>query len=136
VTQQLIDAAHENDGSVLAVMEVEPEHTDRYGIVEVNKLGENCSRVTSIVEKPDPAHAPSTLAVVGRYVLEPAIFSHLQKLQAGVGGEIQLTDGIASLIKEKPVFGHLYDGIRYDCGSKEGFYKATIEIGRKHHGLS
>ena len=88
------------------------------------------------MEKPKPEAAPSNLAVVGRYVLEPEIFEHLRRTQAGVGGEIQLTDGIASLMSERPVFGVEYTGTRYDCGSKDGFFKATMEIGRKYHGLS
>jgi UTP--glucose-1-phosphate uridylyltransferase len=92
-------------------------------------------RLRGIVEKPDPSVAPSTLAVVGRYVLEPEIFEHLRQTQAGVGGEIQLTDGIASLLKTRAVFGLQYEGTRYDCGSKAGFFEATLELGRKYHGL-
>jgi len=82
-----------------------------------------------------PEDAPTTLAVVGRYVLEPEIFEHLRQTQAGVGGEIQLTDGIAGLLKSRDVFGYEYEGTRYDCGSKEGFYRATLELGRKYHGM-
>jgi UTP--glucose-1-phosphate uridylyltransferase len=91
--------------------------------------------VRHIGEKPKPEVAPSTLAVVGRYVLDSRIFAHLRQTQAGAGGEIQLTDGIASLLKEQAVFAHRYDGIRYDCGNKEGMFKATIALGRKYHGL-
>ena len=88
-----------------------------------------------MVEKPAPANAPSDMAVVGRYILDARIFDCLRQTQPGVGGEIQLTDGIAALLREKKVFGYEYEGIRYDCGSKAGFYQATMEIGRKYHGL-
>jgi len=135
VMKQLVDAAHQYNGSVLGINNVERKHTDRYGIISGSSVGENTWRVADIVEKPEPAHTPTTLAVVGRYVLEPEIFDHLRATQAGVGGEIQLTDGIASLLKNRPVFGFEYEGQRYDCGSKAGFYQATLALGRKYHGL-
>jgi len=135
VTQQLIDAAHKHEGSIMAIQNVPPEHTNRYGIVSGSQISPDTTNIASIVEKPDPADAPSTLAVVGRYVLEPEIFQHLRQTQAGVGGEIQLTDGIASLLTARSVFGLQYEGLRYDCGSKEGFFQATVELGRKYHGL-
>ena len=93
-------------------------------------------RLDGIIEKPAPADAPSQCAVVGRYVLEPEIFDHLRRIKPGVGGELQLTDGIASLLQKKAVYGFEYQGTRYDCGSKDGFFKATVEFGRKYHGLS
>jgi UTP--glucose-1-phosphate uridylyltransferase len=93
------------------------------------------TRVEHIVEKPAPQDAPSNLAVVGRYVLEPEIFDFLRQTQAGVGQEIQLTDAISAMLRHRKVFAHRYIGERYDCGSKEGFFKATIALGRKHHGL-
>ncbi|HLV27836.1 MAG TPA: UTP--glucose-1-phosphate uridylyltransferase GalU [Burkholderiaceae bacterium] len=135
VTQQLVEAAHEQNGSVLAIQKIAPEHSDRYGIITGEAVNERTTRVQGIVEKPKPADAPSDLAVVGRYILEPEIFEHLRKTQAGVGGEIQLTDGIASLMATRGVYGYQYDGVRYDCGSKEGFFQATLELGRKYHGL-
>jgi UTP--glucose-1-phosphate uridylyltransferase len=135
VTHQLIETAHQHDGSVLAILNVDNEETDKYGIISGPMVNDRTSRLESIVEKPDPAHAPSNLAVVGRYVLEPEIFDHLRQTQAGVGGEIQLTDGIASMLKTRPVYGFQYEGHRYDCGSKAGFFKATLELGRKYHGL-
>lgn len=134
-TQQLVEAAHEHNGSVLAIQRVAQEHSDRYGIITGEPVNERTTRVQGIVEKPEPAQAPSDLAVVGRYILEPEIFEHLRKTQAGVGGEIQLTDGIASMMQTRPVYGFQYEGVRYDCGSKEGFFKATLELGRKYHGL-
>lgn len=135
VLKQLTDAAHQYNGSVLGINNVDRSHTDRYGIVSGSHAGERAMRLSGIVEKPVPEQAPSTLAVVGRYVLEPEIFEHLQRTQVGVGGEIQLTDGIASLMKSSQVFGYEYEGKRYDCGSKAGFYQATVELGRKYHGL-
>src|SRR5690606_19919953 len=122
VTRQLVDAAHQQNGSVLAIQEVAPENTQKYGIISGERIGAKTTRLAGIVEKPSPDKAPSTLAVVGRYVLEPEIFKHLRQITAGVGGELQLTDGIASLLQEKAVFGLEYDGMRYDCGSKAGFF--------------
>src|SRR3546814_76179 len=135
VTQQLVEAAHRQNGSVIAIQDVERKQTDKYGIISGEAVNQKTTRLAGIVEKPAPADAPSTLAVVGRYVLEPEIFEHLRKTQAGVGGEIQLTDGIASLLNARPVFGLQYEGVRYDCGSKAGFFQATLELGRKYHGL-
>lgn len=135
VTRQLVDAAHQQNGSVLAIQNVARADTQKYGIISGSRINANTTRLTGIVEKPAPDQAPSTLAVVGRYVLEPEIFKHLREIKAGVGGELQLTDGIASLLKERAVFGLEYEGIRYDCGSKAGFFHATIELGRKYHGL-
>lgn len=135
VTHQLIEAAHRHNGSVLAIQNIPADQTNKYGIIAGTSINEKTTRVESIVEKPAPADAPSTLAVVGRYVLEPEIFEHLRQTQAGVGGEIQLTDGIAHLLRARGVYGYQYEGLRYDCGSKAGFFEATLELGRKYHGL-
>jgi UTP--glucose-1-phosphate uridylyltransferase len=135
VTRQLVESAHHHGGSVLAIQDVRREDTGKYGIVSGAAVDARTTRLDGIVEKPEPAKAPSTLAVVGRYVLEPEIFGHLRRTQVGVGGEIQLTDGIASLLAARPVFAHQYEGVRYDCGSKAGFFHATVELGRKYHGL-
>ena len=134
-TAQLIDAAHRHDGSVLAIQNVPRDQTDKYGIISGHRVDGRTTRLQDIVEKPRPANAPTTLAVVGRYVLEPRIFDLLRATQAGVGGEIQLTDGIAQLLRERNVFGYRYEGLRYDCGSKAGFFQATMDLGRKYHGL-
>ncbi|MDK7178176.1 sugar phosphate nucleotidyltransferase, partial [Micrococcus luteus] len=99
-------------------------------------VADGVRRVEQIVEKPAPEQAPSTSAVVGRYVLEPEIFEHLRHTQKGAGNEIQLTDGIASMLQSRQVFGFDYEGVRYDCGSKEGFFQANIALGQKYHGLS
>lgn len=135
VTQQLVEAAHQQNGSVLAIQNIERENTNKYGIISGDMVNDKTMRLSGIVEKPAPSVAPSTLAVVGRYVLEPEIFEHLRQTQAGVGGEIQLTDGIASLLRTRAVYGLQYEGTRYDCGSKAGFFQATLELGRKYHGL-
>ncbi len=135
VMGQLIDAALTHQGSILGVEDVPRSETNRYGIVATDPVGPRTERVRQIIEKPHPDVAPSTLAVVGRYVLDARIFAHLRQTQAGAGGEIQLTDGIASLMKEKPVFAHRYEGIRYDCGNKEGMFRATVALGRKYHNL-
>ncbi|GAB2916237.1 UTP--glucose-1-phosphate uridylyltransferase GalU [Paralcaligenes ginsengisoli] len=135
VTHQLIEAAHQQNGSVLAIQNIAQDQTNKYGIISGSRVSDKTTRLTGIVEKPAPDVAPSTLAVVGRYVLEPEIFEHLRQTQAGVGGEIQLTDGIASLLKTRDVYGFEYEGLRYDCGSKAGFFQATLELGRKYHGL-
>lgn len=135
VLSQLIDTALTHQGSILGVEEVPRQDTNKYGIVSSERVDDRTERVSGIVEKPAPADAPSTLAVVGRYVLDARIFAHLRRTQAGSGGEIQLTDGIASLINEKPVFAYRYDGLRYDCGNKSGMFAATVAIGRKYHNL-
>ena len=135
VLSQLIEAALTHQGSILGVQEVHRNDTDKYGIVSTSPVDERTERVNAIIEKPAPSQAPSTLAVVGRYVLDAAVFNHLRKTPAGSGGEIQLTDGIASLMQEQPVFAHRYEGTRYDCGSKAGMFAATVAYGRKYHGL-
>jgi UTP--glucose-1-phosphate uridylyltransferase len=120
--------------SVLGVEAVSRRDTEKYGIVAVEGHGDKAvtSRVRSIVEKPKPADAPSNLAVVGRYVLAPAIFEHLEKIGQGAGGEIQLTDGIAALMHEEAVYAYRFAGKRYDCGSKLGYLQATVEYALGH----
>ncbi|WP_432785566.1 UTP--glucose-1-phosphate uridylyltransferase [Oligella sp. MSHR50489EDL] len=136
VTQQLIDAAHAYGGSVLGTQVVPQADTKKYGIIAGPAVADGARRVEQIVEKPAPEKAPSTSAVVGRYVLEPEIFEHLRHTQKGAGNEIQLTDGIAAMLQSRKVFGFDYEGVRYDCGSKEGFFRANIALGQKYHGLS
>jgi len=132
---QLIGVALKYKGSVLGVQEVAQADTRKYGIVASSPIDERTERISAIVEKPEPERAPSRLGVVGRYVLDPAILQHLRHTRPGAGGEIQLTDGIAALLREKPVFAHRYQGTRYDCGGKVGMFQASIALGRKHHGL-
>ncbi len=118
--------------SVLAVQDVAREDTRQYGIVKSAPYRDTLESVSAIVEKPQPAEAPSTLAVVGRYVLSPTIFDYLETLGAGAGGEIQLTDGIAALMASERVLAYRYSGQRYDCGSKLGYLKAMMAMGLQH----
>ncbi|MGZ5817348.1 MAG: UTP--glucose-1-phosphate uridylyltransferase GalU [Burkholderiaceae bacterium] len=132
VLAQMTDIYAREGNSILAVHEVPRSQTKQYGIVSVTPYQTNLERVNSIVEKPSPETAPSTLAVVGRYVLNNKIFDYLEGLGKGAGGEIQLTDGIAALMKSEPVLAYSYAGTRYDCGSKLGYLKATLAMGLKH----
>jgi len=121
--------------SVLGVEPVPKDQTGSYGIVAVADEGDGLQRVTRIVEKPDPADAPSNLAVVGRYILTPDIFDKLAATDPGAGDEIQLTDAIARLLQDDAVHALEFDGIRYDCGSKLGYLRATVEYGLRHSEL-
>lgn len=121
--------------SVLAVQEVPWEETNKYGIVETEQGADGELRVTSMVEKPAPDQAPSNLAVVGRYILTPRIFEKLEATGRGAGGEIQLTDAIAALLKDEPVIAYPFKGKRYDCGSKLGYLQATVEYALEHEEL-
>jgi len=136
VLKQLIEVATQHNASVLGVQNVPRNDTHKYGIVASQRIDERTERITHIVEKPAPDVAPSTLAVVGRYILEAEIFDHLRATKAGAGNEIQLTDGIAALLRERAVLAHRYAGQRYDCGSKAGMFQATVALARKYHGLT
>lgn len=129
---QLIEArAQQNGGSVVAVQDVALEETKKYGIVSVDDAQSVTSALRGIIEKPNPEVAPSRLAVIGRYVFEPSIFNQLEVVTPGVGGEIQLTDGIAKMLADTPAFAHRFEGTRFDCGSKQGFLDATVHFARK-----
>jgi len=130
--KQMADVYSAKRSSVLGCELVPHKDTERYGIVEVEAQNSPTSRIRSIVEKPKPSEAPSNLAVVGRYVLTPAVFEHLERIGKGSGGEIQLTDGIAALMSEEAVYAHRFTGKRYDCGSKLGYLQATVEYGMAH----
>jgi UTP--glucose-1-phosphate uridylyltransferase len=132
VMGQMVDVFEYERASILGVQDVPRESTGSYGIVRAKQLGERLEQVEGIVEKPRPAEAPSTLGVIGRYILTPAIFSHLRRINPGAGGEIQLTDGIASLMASERVLAYRFEGTRYDCGSKLGYLKATVALGRRH----
>ena len=132
VMRQMVDVYDYYKCSVLGVQQVPREETRSYGIVASTPLKDDLESVQAIVEKPKPQEAPSTLAVVGRYVLTPRIFHHLARLGKGAGGEIQLTDGIAALMQEEQVLAYRYHGKRYDCGSKIGYLEATLAMARKH----
>ncbi|MEQ1661298.1 MAG: UTP--glucose-1-phosphate uridylyltransferase GalU [Thiobacillus sp.] len=132
VMKQMVDQYQYYQCSVLGVQQVAREETASYGIVDSSPMADRVSRINAIVEKPQPDVAPSTLGVVGRYILTPRIFHHIQHLKPGAGGELQLTDAIAALLKEQQVLAYAYDGIRYDCGSKLGYLQATVEYALKH----
>ncbi|MBN8463678.1 MAG: UTP--glucose-1-phosphate uridylyltransferase GalU [Dechloromonas sp.] len=132
VLKQMVDTYDYYRCSVLGVQDVPRAETRSYGIVDARKVADRIEQVSAIVEKPKPAEAPSTLAVVGRYILTPRIFHHLERVRAGSGGEIQLTDGIASLLGEEQVLAYRYSGARYDCGSKLGYLQASVVFGCRH----
>jgi UTP--glucose-1-phosphate uridylyltransferase len=130
VLKQMAEVYERHQCSVLGVEEVPREDTRQYGIVKTD--GGEPGVVSAIVEKPQPENAPSTLAVVGRYILSPTIFHHLAQVRAGAGGEIQLTDGIAAMMQEEKVLAYRFKGTRYDCGSKLGYLQAMVAYGKKH----
>ena len=132
VLSQMVEQYREWRASILAVQEVPAEHTRRYGIVDGTVVNDRVMDVNRIVEKPSPEDAPSRLGVAGRYILTPGVFHEIATQPHGVGGEIQLTDGIASLLRREKVFAYRYHGKRYDCGSKEGFLEANVELALAH----
>ncbi|UJW81601.1 UTP--glucose-1-phosphate uridylyltransferase GalU [Hydrogenophaga sp. SL48] len=136
VLQQMVAAYEKSPGTVLAVQDVPREDTRRYGVVDVHGVIDTVAEVFGMVEKPLPEAAPSTLAVAGRYILTPAVFESIRRQPRGAGGEIQLTDGIAALIGTEKVYAYRYEGTRYDCGSKEGFLQATIDLALANPELS
>ena len=133
VLKQMVQAYERLGNSVIAVQEVPLDHVKRYGIVAGVADGDRLLKVQHIVEKPSPEKAPSKLAVAGRYILSHAVFGHIRKQGKGAGGELQLTDGIAGLLADEAVHAYTYQGRRYDCGSKEGFLEATVELALQHH---
>ena len=134
--KQMADAAEASGSSVIAVQNVAPEQTGSYGIVASDDFSGRQGRVHGIVEKPKPEDAPSNLAVVGRYVLNPRVFELLEQLTPGAGGEIQLTDAIAALLEEQDVFAYRFQGTRFDCGTHIGLIEATIRYALDHEKLS
>ncbi|MDO8991309.1 MAG: UTP--glucose-1-phosphate uridylyltransferase GalU [Sideroxyarcus sp.] len=135
IVKQMVDVFAKHQSSILGVQDVPRAHTRQYGIVSSTNLEKDIEHVHGIVEKPQPDVAPSTLAVVGRYILTPRIFHHLENIRPGAGGEIQLTDGIAELLKEEQLLAYRFNGIRYDCGSKLGYLQAQVAFGLKHEEL-
>lgn len=129
--RQLLDGFDEYQGSVLALEKVPMENISSYGCVRATKVSERIFDVVDMVEKPSRAEAPSDMAIIGRYVLTPRIFSILEQQEPGKGGEIQLTDAILKLSKEEKVYGCLFEGLRHDCGDKLGFLKATVDMALK-----
>ncbi|QJR14137.1 UTP--glucose-1-phosphate uridylyltransferase GalU [Usitatibacter palustris] len=136
VMKQMTTRFAEHGASILAVQNVDRSETGSYGIVSAESFATRLSRVTAIVEKPKPADAPSTLGVVGRYILTPRIFHYLENLRPGAGREIQLTDAIGRLMRDENVLALEFEGRRYDCGSKLGYLKATLDYALKHPELA
>lgn len=134
--KQMIDTFLDKQASVIAVQKIAPTETNKYGIIDVNGSQEKLTSIRGIVEKPEPIKAPSNLGVVGRYILTPRIFTLLESTNKGSGGEIQLTDAIAKLLSEEPVYAYQFDGKRYDCGSKLGYLEATVAYALKHPELA
>jgi UTP--glucose-1-phosphate uridylyltransferase len=133
--QQLADAYRQTGGNVVAVTEVPREHTSRYGILRTGKDDGKLVEVTGLVEKPNPADAPSNLSIIGRYVLLPQVIDHLSRMERGAGNEVQLTDGMARMIGNTPFHGLRYEGRRFDCGDKVGFLEAQIAFALKRPDL-
>jgi len=125
---QLVEAYQKTGGNVVAVEEVPREHTNRYGILDIASEDGPLVAVKGLVEKPDPSVAPSNLSIIGRYVLLPEVFGHLDRHEKGAGGEIQLTDAMAKMIGSRPFHGLRFTGKRYDCGDKVGFLEATVAL--------
>lgn len=132
IVKQMVDVFRRHQCSILGVQNVPLEQTRSYGIVSSTNLEPGVERVNAIVEKPKPEDAPSTLAVVGRYILTPRIFHHLAQVQSGAGGEIQLTDGLAALMQEEQLLAYRFNGVRYDCGAKLGYLQAQVAFGLRH----
>lgn len=136
VMKQMVDLYAKHQCSVIGVQNVPREETGSYGIVQGSRIESGIHKIEAMVEKPAPATAPSTLAAVGRYILTPRIFSSLEGVKSGAGGEIQLTDGIAALLAEETVLAYEFSGKRYDCGNKFGYLQATVELALQHPELS
>ena len=132
---QMLEIYEKQHCGIIAVEEIQPADTEKYGIIQPEALYEGVSKITNIIEKPKPNKAPSTLAVVGRYLLPSTIFNHLEKIGKGTGNEIQLTDGIAKLLAEEQLLAYQFKGKRYDCGSKLGYLIATVDYALKHPDL-
>src|SRR5471032_1352826 len=132
VLSQMVDVFDHYHSSVIGVEEIPREDSRSYGVIDGKEWEENIIKLSGIVEKPSPETAPSNLGVVGRYILKPRIFQHLRALKPGAGGEIQLTDAIQSLLADEQVLAYRYNGTRFDCGSKLGYLKATVEFALRH----
>jgi UTP--glucose-1-phosphate uridylyltransferase len=132
VLKQLVGIYEHYRSSVIAVEQIQPAQSKSYGVVAGITAGERLTKLSDIVEKPEPQNAPSDQGVVGRYIFNPSIFQHIAKLKPGAGGEYQLTDAIQSLLKLEAVYAYAYEGVRYDCGSKIGFLKASVEFALRH----
>ncbi len=134
--RQMVEVFDKHQASVIGTQTVAMEDSDKYGMIAGPQVEDRLAQVEEIVEKPSPAEAPSDQAIVGRYVLTPAIFDKLRATERGAGGEIQLTDALAALRSEEPVYAYSFEGKRYDCGSKIGYLQATVEYALQHEELA
>lgn len=134
--QQMVEVFNEHGATIIGTQTVAMEESEKYGMVAGPRVSDRVSLVNEIIEKPQPAEAPSDQAIVGRYILTSAIFEQLRTTERGAGGEIQLTDGIAALRKSEEVFAYSFEGKRYDCGSKIGYLQATVELALQHEELA
>lgn len=132
VLRQMSDIYAQHHKSIIGVETIAKKDSRSYGVIAGSAFGDRLIRLDGIVEKPAPEKAPSSLGVVGRYILTPTIFTHLRNLKPGAGGELQLTDAIASLIAEEDVLAYQFEGVRYDCGSKLGYLQATVQFALRH----
>ena len=131
--KQMIDMYYQKQSSIISVETINRKDSDKYGIIEPKRKVGNLYNIKSIVEKPSPKNAKSNIAVVGRFILTPAIFSKIEKSKPGAGNEIQLTDAISDLMKDEDVYGYQFEGKRFDCGSKIGYLKASVEYALEHN---
>ena len=134
--KQMVEAHVYTGGNMVAVMDVPREHTKRYGVLDVISDDGKLAAVKGLVEKPAPEKAPSTLSIIGRYILLPEIFQHLSNAERGAGNEIQLTDSMAKMIGRYPFHGLRFQGKRFDCGDKVGFFEAQVAFALAHKELS
>ncbi len=132
VLKKMLDIFEQYHGSVVAVKKVEPDEISRYGVVKPKRIAKDVYQIMDFIEKPEPSQAPSNLAIMGRYVLMPEVFEELQSTSPGVGGEIQITDGLKRLLRRQDVFGYEIEGDYYDAGTILGWIKATMALGLKH----
>jgi len=130
--KQMIQVYQRYPATILAIQKVPKSQTHQYGIIDAKKIDDRIYRVNNMVEKPSPDEAPSNLAIIGRYILTPEIFTALENTKPGKGGEIQLTDGLKLLMEQQPIYAYEFQGVRYDAGDKLGFLKATVEFGLKN----
>jgi UTP--glucose-1-phosphate uridylyltransferase len=132
VMKQMVDQYQHYRSSILGVEKISPEQSKSYGVIDGKLFDEHVYKLSGIVEKPAPADAPSNMGVVGRYILSSRIFDHIKTIKPGAGGELQLTDAIQSLLSQEQVLAYEYEGVRYDCGSKLGYLKATVDFALRH----
>jgi UTP--glucose-1-phosphate uridylyltransferase len=130
--KQMVDVHAKVGGNLVAVMDVPREHTNRYGVLDIGRQDGRLAEVRGLVEKPAPADAPSTLSIIGRYILDPGVFAMLESQEPGAGNEVQLTDAMARMIGKGPFHGYRFEGTRFDCGDRAGFFEANVAFALRH----